>query len=50
MKKFSAFAILLASVISFASCSREQEDIFDKSAAERLNEISDIYSQRVIDG
>jgi hypothetical protein len=47
MKKICAFAILLTSALTFTGCSREQEDVFDKSAAERLNEVSNLYSQRL---
>lgn len=47
MKKICAFAILLTSALTFTGCSREQEDVFDKSAAERLNEVSSLYSQRL---
>jgi len=34
---------------AFTSCSNEQENIFDESAAERLNSVSAIYSQRLTD-
>lgn len=47
MKKICASAILLTLALTFTGCSREQDNLFDKSAAERLNEISSIYSQRL---
>ena len=39
----------LAVGATFTSCSNEQEDIFDQSAAERLNSISAIYTERLAD-
>lgn len=40
---------LFAGVSLFASCSPSEEaDLFDKSAAERLNEASELYTQRLL--
>ena len=41
---FAAVALLCAT-----SCAKEEGLLFDKSAAERLNEASSIYSQRLLD-
>lgn len=38
---------LLACSAAFCACSREEADLFDKSAADRLNEVSDVYTQRL---
>lgn len=40
---------LLACSAAFCACSREEADLFDQSAAERLNAVSDIYAQRLAD-
>lgn len=47
-KIFSYSLILLSSACLFTSCSHEEDDIFDKSAAERLNEASELYTQRLL--
>lgn len=39
--------LLLGVALIFTSCSREEDDIFDKSAAERLTDIKAIYTQRL---
>ena len=39
----------MATALAFNSCKpAEEDDIFDKSAAERLNEASDLYSKRLM--
>ena len=48
MKKIFCISLILASALAFSSCVKEEEDIFDKSAAERLNEASDLYSSRLM--
>ncbi len=47
MKKILLFSVLLAGAALFAGCAGEEENLFDKSAAERLNEISKTYTQRL---
>lgn len=42
--------VACAAVATMASCQLEEENIFETSAAERLNEASDVFSQRLIDG
>ena len=45
MNKIFTIALLAATALAYTSCSpSEEDDIFDKSAAERLNEASDLYS------
>lgn len=46
IRGLSALLGLAAIITTGSSCSREEAALFDKSAAERLNEVSDIYSQR----
>ena len=49
MKKIFALSFLMATALAFNSCKpAEEDDIFDKSAAERLNEASDLYSKRLM--
>lgn len=48
MKKIFYFSLLVASALTFSSCTHEEDDIFDKSAAEILNEVSELYSERLI--
>ena len=43
---FAATLLVAAGWMTFA-CSNEEDDIFDQSAAERLNAVSSIYSQRL---
>lgn len=38
---------LFACSAAFCACSREEADLFDKSAADRLNEVSEVYTQRL---
>ncbi len=48
MKKILSLTIILVAALNFTSCSNEEDLIFDKSAAERLNEASDLYSSRLM--
>ena len=47
MKKILSLSIILAAGFSLTSCVNEEDDLFDHSAAERLNQLSDIYSARL---
>lgn len=48
MKNILYIGLICASALTFtASCVNEEDDIFDKSAAERLNEASELYSNRL---
>lgn len=47
MNKIFSIALLCSAALSFTACVNEEDDLFDKSAAERLNEASDLYSQRL---
>ncbi|MFA4047323.1 MAG: DUF4302 domain-containing protein [Prevotella sp.] len=47
MKKIFYFSLFVASALTFSSCTHEEDDIFDKSAAEILNEVSELYSERL---
>lgn len=48
MNKIFSAVLVLAAMASFSSCVKsEEDDIFDKSAAERLNAASALYSQRL---
>ena len=48
-KRLFPVAFLLLTALGFVGCSNEEEDLFDHSAAERLNAISNIYTQRLAD-
>ena len=48
MKKILTLTFILVSTLTYTSCSNEEDLIFDKSAAERLNEASDLYSSRLM--
>ncbi len=49
MKKIFALPLALAITLAYVSCKpAEEDDIFDKTAAERLNEASDLYSKRLM--
>ena len=47
MKKIFSISLILAGAFAFTACVHEEGDIFDQSAAERLNEASDLYSARL---
>ena len=47
MNKILTMSLLLAAGLLSTSCVKEEEDLFDKSAAERLNEMKTIYSSRL---
>lgn len=47
MKKILSATLLLCAALGFTGCAGEEDDLFDKSAAERLNEASDLYSARL---
>ena len=47
MKKIYYAIILLCGAMGFSACDHEEDDIFDKSAAERLNEVSKLYTERI---
>jgi hypothetical protein len=47
MKKFFIFSLICASALGFTSCSGEEDDIFEATAAERLNAASALYSARL---
>ena len=47
MNKILTSLLVASSAFAFAACVGEQDDIFDKSAAERLNEVSEIYTNRL---
>ena len=49
MKKIYPAILLFVSVFILSACVGEEDDIFDKSAAERLNEVSGIYVNRLCD-
>ena len=40
---------LMACSAAFCACSREEADLFDKSAADRLSEVSEVYTHRLAD-
>lgn len=48
MKKIYCISLILATSLAFTSCVKEEDDIFGKTAAERLNEASDLYSGRLM--
>ena len=48
-KKIFQGAVLLLAIFGLTGCSHEEDNLFEHSAAERLNEISGIYSQRLAD-
>lgn len=49
MNKLLSYSYACALVLSLAACQNEEADIFDKSAAERLNEASELYAGRLTD-
>lgn len=48
MRKISLMAYLLGTVLFFTGCVNEEDDLFDKSAAERLNEVVATYTERLV--
>lgn len=48
MNKILSFATILGAALTFVACSpNEEDDIFDQSAAKRLNAASELYSSRL---
>ncbi len=47
MNKIFSLALLCSAALSFTACVNEEDNLFDKSAAERLNEASALYSKRL---
>lgn len=47
MKKILYFSLLLGITLSFTSCKDDEDLLFNDSAAERLNQIKSVYSQRL---
>lgn len=47
MNKIFSMALLSLAAATFTACVNEEDDLFDKSAAERLNEASELYSSRL---
>ena len=47
MKKIFSTLVILVGAIVLAGCAGEEKDLFDKSAAERLNETGKIYTARL---
>ncbi|MDY6230383.1 MAG: DUF4302 domain-containing protein, partial [Prevotella sp.] len=47
MKKILYFSLLLGITLSFTSCKDDEDLLFNESAAERLNQIKSVYSQRL---
>jgi len=45
MKNIFSMTLLLGTAILFAACQGEEPDLFDKSAAERLNEVAENYTK-----
>lgn len=47
MKKILSFSLICATALGFTGCSGEEDDLFNASAAERLNAASALYSARL---
>lgn len=47
MNKIFSMALFSLAAATFTACVNEEDDLFDKSAAERLNEASELYSSRL---
>ncbi len=47
MKNILYIGLVCASALTFTACVNEEGNLFDKSAAERLNEASELYSSRL---
>lgn len=48
MNKILSFVLVAASVAVLFSCKSEEDDIFDSSAAERLNEVQKTFGDRLV--
>ena len=46
-KKIFPLVLLLTATTIFTDCKREEDDIFNRSAAERLNDVKSVYSDRL---
>lgn len=47
MNKIFSMSLFFSAALMFVGCAGEEDDIFDKSAAERLNETATIYTERL---
>jgi hypothetical protein len=47
MKKILSISLILVTALGFSACSGEEDDLFEASAAERLNAASALYSARL---
>lgn len=47
MKKILSASLLLGAALALTGCAGEEENLFDQSAAERLNAASELYSSRL---
>lgn len=47
MKKIFSISLLMGAALLMTGCSSEEDDLFSESAAERLNEASAVYTQRL---
>ncbi len=47
MNKILSICMILGAAVLFTACAGEEDDLFDKSAAERLNEMRDVYCARL---
>lgn len=48
MKKIIFFSLIISTALGFTACSGEEDDLFDASAAERLNAAASVYSARLM--
>lgn len=48
MRKILSATLLFVAALGFTACSGEEDDLFDMSAAERLNAAKDLYSSRLM--
>lgn len=48
MTKNISLALLLVATVVFSGCKFEEDDAFSESAAERLNEAAELYSERLL--
>lgn len=46
MNKILSITLLFGAALAFTACTGEEDDLFDKSAAERLDESKAVYTQR----